>query len=316
MDFQKIKAIEKPQFYLDVAFKRATKQADSMRTSIKGPALVKSKRIEREKLVVTKKTLEQKLRDIVQTYPDLSKLPIFYKELIKSTLDFGEIKKSLGGVQWAITQINRFFTLYTEKIKRTGHIENINKYRKEFTGRISSVLNQIKKELAYLEQARRILREFPMVKTDMPTIILAGYPNVGKTTLLKALTGSSPKIASYPFTTQNLMLGYARGMQFVDTPGLLDRPLGKRNKIEQQSILALKHLTDVIVFVFDPSESCGYKMEKQLQLLKQIREGFKRKIIIVSNKTDIDHEKVKGISVSGKTKKGIKELWDAINELI
>jgi len=195
-------------------------------------------------------------------------------------------------------------------------MENVNKYRREFYGRISSVIKQIKNELEYLEYARKILRSFPNIKTDLPTVVLAGYPNVGKTTLLKALTGSAPKIASYPFTTLNLMLGYAKGIQFVDTPGLLDRPLGKRNKVEVKAILALKHLTRTIIFVLDPSETAGYTLKQQLNLLEQIKEKFKMKFIIVSSKTDLKYGKIQGIAVSGTKKTGLKELWKAINEAL
>jgi len=57
MDFQKIQAIEKPQFYLDVAFKRATKRADQVRSQIKGqPAIIKSRRIESERILTAKKS--------------------------------------------------------------------------------------------------------------------------------------------------------------------------------------------------------------------------------------------------------------------
>ncbi len=275
MNFQGLTVIEKPQFYLDVAFKKATKLASLTRSVIKGkPAIIKSKAIEYKKLLVVKQSLTAKFNLILKSYPSLDQLPPFYNELVKCTLEYGQIKKSLGAVQWAVKRIVILFDQYSVKIKRTKDLPSINKYRTAFYGRISSVVNQIGDELEYLEHARRVMKSFPNIKTSVPTVVLAGYPNVGKTTLLKALTGSAPKIASYPFTTQNLMIGYGKGIQFVDTPGLLDRPLSKRNKIEVQAILALKHLTKVIIFVFDPSECSGYKLNDQKKLLRQLRENF------------------------------------------
>ncbi|MHA1365333.1 MAG: NOG1 family protein, partial [Candidatus Heimdallarchaeota archaeon] len=60
----------------------------------------------------------------------------------------------------------------------------------------------------------------------------------------------------------------------MDTPGLLDRPIHERNNIEMRSILALKYLTDYIVFLYDPSEDAPQTLEQQVSLQKEILETF------------------------------------------
>lgn len=61
----------------------------------------------------------------------------------------------------------------------------------------------------------------------MADVGLVGYPNAGKSTLLTALTDAQPKIASYPFTTLNPIIGtliyenYHR-LRIADIPGLID----------------------------------------------------------------------------------------------
>ena len=82
-------------------------------------------------------------------------------------------------------------------MKKSKDITAINKYRREFYGRVNSVLQQVKKDLIYLEACRKIMKSYPTIKTSIQTVVLAGYPNVGKTTLLRTLTGATPKIASY-----------------------------------------------------------------------------------------------------------------------
>ncbi len=80
--------------------------------------------------------------------------------------------------------------------------------------------------------------------------------------------------------------------QVVDTPGLLDRPLSKRNKIELQAIIAMRHLASVIVFIFDPSETCGYPLNSQTNLFKEITDQFKEAPVVkVLNKIDLATEK-------------------------
>lgn len=56
---------------------------------------------------------------------------------------------------------------------------------------------------------------------------LVGYPNAGKSTLLAALTAAHPKIAPYPFTTLNPLIGTLQfedftSLRIADIPGLID----------------------------------------------------------------------------------------------
>ena len=55
---------------------------------------------------------------------------------------------------------------------------------------------------------------------------IIGYPNVGKSTLLAAASAAKPKIASYPFTTREPILGVVkvglRSFVLAEIPGLID----------------------------------------------------------------------------------------------
>ena len=52
--------------------------------------------------------------------------------------------------------------------------------------------------------------------------------------------------------------------QVIDTPGVLDQPLERRNTIEMQAITALAHLRACILYVMDVSEQCGYSLKEQV----------------------------------------------------
>ena len=120
---------------------------------------------------------------------------------------------------------------------------------------------------------------------------IVGLPNVGKSTLLGKVTTSKPKIAPFPFTTQGLNVGYFVKKhiptQVIDTPGLLDRELHKRNKIELKAINAFQHLKGTIIFVVDPTHS----LDKQQNLLKELKKLFTEKgFMVVINKSDLVSE--------------------------
>jgi nucleolar GTP-binding protein len=166
-------------------------------------------------------------------------------------------------------------------------MEKINQISGEFFGRASSVVKQIKNEFLFLENARKTMRGFPTIKEKFFTVAIAGFPNVGKTTLLHKLTGSKPDIASYAFTTRGINVSYFGSgdniIQVLDTPGTLNR-LDKMNYIEKQAYLAIKYCAEVIVYVFDPTEP--YSLSDQEKLFDRLNETGKDIIIYIS-KTDL-----------------------------
>ena len=145
MNFQDLKKIENADFYLDVAFRRANLRANELRSRTKGDdRLAKSKKLEAAKLDVIKAVLNDHLSKILLSFPSIDRLDPFYNELIKLTLDYKDLKKSLGAINWAVEKVNDLTRAYNSKITRTNDLRIINKFRREYYGRVSSVLKQIK----------------------------------------------------------------------------------------------------------------------------------------------------------------------------
>lgn len=300
MNFQKLRTIEKADKYLDIAFGRASKETDQQRRNTRlgkfpGAKIRRSRELELKRITIVKDVLESQFAGIIDSYPRIDDLDDFYKELIKCTLDHGELRKSLGAVNWARSKIINVYGVYSRKIKNTAEPEQMNVARREFYGRVSSFVHQIDDNLIFINKCRKIMQNYPSIKTNMYTVAIAGFPNVGKSTLLTKITTAKPDVQAYAFTTKSLMLGYIRekgqskkeGIQIIDTPGTLDR-FEKMNNIERQAYLAIKHLADVVVFVFDLSEE--YELEKQEKLCESLKR-FKKPMIIYLSKTDILEEK-------------------------
>lgn len=292
MAFNDVIKVEDADFYLDVAFRRGKGQIALARQAAKGPKIEKSKTIELERLKIVRKNLIESLDRIGVSFPSFDSMPEFYRELTRVTIDYAETKKALGAVAWARQQVDKLYNIYVAKIKRAARITDVNRFRREFYGRVSSVLKQIKHELKELEKTRRIMRTYPTIKTNLFTIALFGFPNVGKSTLLAKLSPSKPEIAAYPFTTKCINIGYAmhgtKKIQIIDTPGTLNR-FDKMNNIEKQAFLAIKHVANVIVYIFDLTEE--YPLADQKKLLTKI-EKLDKPIIVYLSKADILDEKI------------------------
>ncbi|MEM2715305.1 MAG: GTPase, partial [Candidatus Thermoplasmatota archaeon] len=236
-------------------------------------------------------------------------------------IGINKIKKSLSSVEWARKKI---LLISREGMKKIRKGEDARKIITGLYGRISSLLRQVDEDLKFIENARIKISKMPSISTDISTIVIAGYPNVGKSSILSILSTAKPEIAPYPFTTKGLVVGHfyinkgyeEEKIQIIEAPGLLDRPIEEKNEIEKQALVALKYLPKAIIFVLDASMHCGYPLENQFNLLEEIKKMFKVKIIVVENKVDLSGGKTDYIKISCKTMDGIKELKEKIKELV
>ena len=305
MSFQNINPVEPYKFYLDLAFRRAREKGEKLRsTKLKGSRLQKSQYIELMKMQVISDTLIARMEAIIKTFPNMDDLTPYYSELLRISLDFPQLKKSLGAVNWLRKRSFNMFKIYRSKLMKNKIFDNNNKIKTEFLGRMSSFVKQIKDDFVFLEQTRKILKGFPVIKSNMKTIALVGFPNVGKTTLLYKLTGSKGEINSYPFTTKGVNVSYKGKTQILDTPGTLNR-YNKMNNIEKVAHLTIKHCADIIIYIFDPTEE--YPMKDQIKLFENLKE-FKKEIIVYVSKTDLEASKELAKKYNAKSIDEIKKI--------
>src|SRR5881227_1103987 len=161
---------------------------------------------------------------------------------------------------------------------------------------------------------------------------LVGYPNAGKSTLLRGISAARPKVASYPFTTLHPIIGVVelpgyRRVTIADIPGLIEgahRGLGLGHQF-------LRHITRcrISIFVVDVAGSEGRNPMEDLQNLRREIDLYdpalsSRPWLVVANKMDLtDAEKnlramqerfprIKIIPTSAAKGEGITELKDTL----
>ena len=313
--YDRIPIILSAQEIIEKAFKKTKKIQITDRN-----ALYKKKKTIIAKIDSFTSTIISNLEKYVKKFPSIDNLHPFYQELIDIRVDVNKLKKSLGAADWARKTIQMIYSKQSRFLKKSKNLDYLMQKHQEIIGRTTSVVNQIKKELDFLSDAQKIMNKFPDIQ-EVPTIVIAGYPNVGKSSILSCLSKAKPEIAVYPFTTKEIHVGHLERVkrnikekyQIIDTPGLLDRPFSERNKIERQAISALSNLADIIIFVMDPSETCGYSLEMQKNLLKNLKNLFsKSEFIIVENKSDISKNNLDYLKISCKTGLGIDILKEKI----
>ncbi|MDD3905332.1 MAG: GTPase ObgE [Candidatus Omnitrophica bacterium] len=164
---------------------------------------------------------------------------------------------------------------------------------------------------------------------------IIGYPNAGKSTLISRISSARPKIASYPFTTKEPVLGMVKlhddfNILVADIPGLIEgahkgRGLGHKflRHIERTKVLI--HIVDIAGTDCRDPYSDYVNLNKELKAYS--KELARKKQIIVLNKTDCPQAKEnlkafrkrtkkKYFEVSALTGKGVKELLIQIGKTI
>ncbi|HWG89458.1 MAG TPA: GTPase [Candidatus Thermoplasmatota archaeon] len=321
LEFTRIPTVLSADEIIEKAFKRASRiSSNSMGTG--KPQEERLRMGETTRLRTAQNLTAAALENYVRRFPSFNNLHPFYQELIGLLVDMDRTRKALGAVDWAAKRVNQ---IGDETVAEMKPIRNNNEavldLRAKAYGRISSIVHQVDKDLKHLNAVREELKRLPTINPDVPTIVVAGYPNVGKSSLIRKVSSAEPEVAHYPFTTKGIVIGHFKHgraqitHQIIDTPGLLDRAFEERNQIELQAILALKHLGDVILFLIDPSEHCGYTLEAQEKLLASAQASFpETPFIVVENKADLAVSDVPGRHrISTVTGEGIDAL---INEAV
>ena len=278
---------------LDKAYARAKKAADRVDDNDR----VFRVRKQLNRMIQTASDiLSTYLMDTVNQWPSLDQSPQFDVSMIDACVGCDDYRHHLSMLQWAANQISKIATQNTRKITRTAKIELMHEARREAYGRISSLIGRIGPSLKWLGDSREILKRLPSIDQLSPCIVVCGAPNVGKSAFISALSSGNMEVNHYPFTTKRIHLGHFtfRRLQYqmVDTPGLLDRPMHKRNDIEMQAISALENLGSLVLFLIDESENCGMTIVEQNNLLEEILELLaETTVMIISTKADIHPEK-------------------------
>jgi nucleolar GTP-binding protein len=244
------------------------------------------------KVKYTQETFTEKLSLILDSFPRLQDIHPFHKDLLNTLYDADHFRIALGQLSTAKHLIETVSRDYVRLLKYAQSLFQCKQLKRAALGRMATICRRLKDPLLYLDQVRQHLGRLPSIDPNTRTLLICGYPNVGKSSFLKSVTRADVDVQPYAFTTKSLFVGhfdykYLR-FQAIDTPGILDHPLEEMNTIEMQSITAIAHLRSAILYFMDLSEQCGYSVKAQMQLFQSIKPLFANKLVfIVINKIDI-----------------------------
>jgi len=244
------------------------------------------------KVKFTQQNFHDKLSQILGDFPKLDDVHPFYADLMNVLYDKDHYKLALGQINTARHLIDNVAKDYVRLLKYGDSLYRCKCLKKAALGRMITIMRRQNQSLQYLEQVRQHLSRLPSIDPNTRTLLICGFPNVGKSSFINKITRADVEVQPYAFTTKSLYVGhtdykYLR-WQVIDTPGILDHSLEDRNTIEMQAITALAHLRAAVLYVLDISEQCGHGLEEQVQLFHNIQPLFANKpLILAVNKIDV-----------------------------
>eukprot|EP00758_Cryptobia_borreli_P004479 Tbor_TRINITY_DN4403_c0_g1::TRINITY_DN4403_c0_g1_i1::g.7948::m.7948/K06943/NOG1; nucleolar GTP-binding protein len=244
------------------------------------------------KVKYTQSTINEKLSHILTDFPRMDDIHPFYGDLMHVLYDRDHYKVALGQVGAVRHMVDNVGRDYVRMMKYGDSLYRCKQLKRAALGRMATACKKLGSALTYLEKVRQHLARLPSIDPSAPTLLVTGFPNVGKSSFMNKVTRADVEVQPYAFTTKSLFVGHTdynySPWQVIDTPGILDHSLEERNVIEMQAITALAHLRACVLFFMDLSGQCGYSIAQQLSLFRSIRPLFTGKpLVVVLNKCDV-----------------------------
>ncbi len=173
----------------------------------------------------------------------------------------------------------------------------------EITKKIAKIKKEMEKQHA--RKAKKSgAQEYHVKKDSAGQAVIVGFPNSGKSTLLKALTGVDVEIASFPFTTKKPQVGMmdycGAKVQLVEVPAIIEG--SSSGKAHGSQLFSLIRNADAIIAMLNALnalEEYGV-IEKELRNANIVLNREKPKI-------EIKQSGFRGITINGKNFLKMKE---------
>jgi len=97
------------------------------------------------------------------------------------------------------------------KIKNAASARESYEYTEEAKEVMANVfMDLIQEPWMVVAELQKSLRNVPIVRLDCPAVVLVGAPNVGKSSIVRAISSGTPEVNNYPFTTRGMTLGHVQ----------------------------------------------------------------------------------------------------------
>lgn len=148
-----------------------------------------------------------------------------------------------------------------EELRKTPY----NKATQHHIGLVKAQIARLRQRIEKKAAGKGASKGYSIKKTGDATVVMVGYPSVGKSTLLNNLTNAESKVASYEFTTLQIIPGlleykHAR-IQILDVPGVVKGAAAGTGRGKE--VLAVMRAADLVLILIDVQHPGHLKILKK-----------------------------------------------------
>jgi len=220
-NFKKIQPIPGATEFIDIVLTRTQRKTPTVIHP--GYKIQRIRSFYMRKVKFTEQTINEKLSAMLTDFPRLDDIHPFYADLMNILYDRDHYKLALGQVNTAKNLVSNICKDYLRLLKYGDSLYRCKALKRAALGRMMTVLKKLKAALGYLEEVRKHISRLPALDPNTRTLLLTGYPNVGKSSFMNKVTRADVEVQPYAFTTKALFVGHMDHRflrwQVVDTPG-------------------------------------------------------------------------------------------------
>mmetsp|Transcript_43372 Transcript_43372/g.140687 ORF Transcript_43372/g.140687 Transcript_43372/m.140687 type:complete len:292 (-) Transcript_43372:374-1249(-) len=185
-NFKKIETVPTAKDFIDVILSKTQRKTPTVVHP--GYNIVRIRQFYMRKVKYTHMNYHDKLTQILTDFPRLDDIHPFYADLVNVLYDRDHFKLALGQLNLAKQLIDRVGRDYVKLLKYGDSLYRCKSLKRAALGRMCTVMKRQKGALEYLEQVRQHMMRLPAIDPATRTIIIAGYPNVGKSSFMNRVT--------------------------------------------------------------------------------------------------------------------------------
>lgn len=190
-----------------------------------------------------------------------------------------------------------------EEIARTQY----NKATEHHIGLLKAKIAKLKEKAAGAKKAGSG-KGFMVKKEGDATVVMVGFPSVGKSTLINRLTGTKSRVAAWEFTTKDVipgvMLHKGAKIQILDIPGIIEG--AAEGKGMGKMVLSTVRAADMVMLITDPK-----RYEKLFSIIDELERANIR-LDKEPPEIKINKKQYGGIVINGKPGLGEETIKDVL----
>lgn len=160
------------------------------------------------KVKFAQQSFHDKLSTILTDFPKLEDIHPFYADLMNVLYDKDHYKLALGQINIALHLIDNVSKDYVRLLKFGDSLYRCKQLKRAALGRMATIMKRQAQSLQYLEQVRQHLSRLPSIDPNTRTLLICGFPNVGKSSFINKITRADVEVQPYAFTTKSLFVGH------------------------------------------------------------------------------------------------------------